>query len=236
LIAFDLFPDRRLAIVVGAALVLAVVGLVARRTWARWLGLALGAVGTLSGGLNAIHYWPVTGAVDPAHVEWSMQMYLTTWVLLVSAIGGALVVLNLASPAVREACAAKSRDPAWSSDHGLLRSLRAMVVSAFAAVPMLLVYAWLQPIVPATRDSALALAAALALGGILAVRGKVIGALLLVISGGGLLAQTAITALDAAPDQRGIAGYYAVFWLPAAALAIVCGVRLAGPMLRLLRR
>jgi len=236
LIAFDLFPDRRLAIVIGAALGLAVYGLLRRRMWARGLGLALGAVGALSGGLNALHYWSVTDAPNPEYLEWSMEMYVTAWVMLVSALGGALVALNLASPAVREAFAAHTRDTAWTSDHRVIRPLRAMIITAFAAVPMLLVYAWLQPIVPATQPTALVLAALLALGGVLATRGKVIGALLLVFAGAGLLAQTAATALAAAPDDRGIAGYYAVFWLPAALVALACGVRLAGPAWRLLRR
>ena len=236
LVEHDLFPDRRLAVVVGAALVLTVIGLVYRRLWARSLGMALGATSALSGGLNAIAFWQVTRAVDPAHVSWSMDMFLTAWVMLVSALGGMLVVLNLATPAVRTAFATRTRDATWTSDHHVVRWLRGMIVTAFAAVPMLLVYAWLQPIVPETQTTALVLAATLTAGGILAVRDKLIGALLLVVAGAGLLAQTAITALDALPGDRGIAGYYAVFWLPAGVMAIACGIRLAGPTWRLLRR
>ncbi len=61
-----------------------------------------------------------------------------------------------------------------------------MILTAFAAVPMLLVYAWVQPIVPATQTTAVVLAALLALGAILAVRGKLVGALMLVLAGAGL--------------------------------------------------
>ena len=235
LIPYDMVPDRRLAIVVCAALVLTVVGLVRKRVWARWLGLALGAVGALSGGLNAVKFWPATRAIDIDHLDWSMDVFLGTWVLLVTALGGAMIVINLAAPAVRDAFAAKHRDATWTSDHAMIRWLRATLVASFAAVPMLLVYAWLQPVVPATQDTALVLAAVLTLGGVLAVRGKVIGAVLLVLAGAGLLAQTAVTALAIAPAQREIAGYYAIFWLPAALLALATGVRLAGPAWRLLR-
>lgn len=235
LIDFDLFPDRRLAIVIGVALVLAVYGLARGRLWARGLAIALGAVGTVSGGLNAMYFWSVTRAPDPLYPAWSIGMYVQMWVLCISALGGALVVINLVAPAVRTAFAARAQNAAWTSDHRALRWLRPMVITAFAAVPMLLVYAWLQPIVAATQTSAIVLAAALSLGGILAVRGKVIGALLLVLAGTGLVAQTAATALLATPEQRGIAGYYAIFWLPAALVALGCGVRLAGPTWRLLR-
>ncbi len=224
LVPYDLFPDRRLAIVVGIGLVLAVAGLVRQRMWARWLGLALGAVGMFSGGLNAVHYWSVTAAPNPIDLAWSMQMYLAAWVLFVSAFGGALVVINLMAPAARDACIAKAPHSTWTSSHTLVRSLRALVVASFVAVPMLLVYAWLQPIAPATRTSALVLAATLACGGILAIRGKVAGALLLVIAGGGLIAQTVLTAVYA--SDRSIAGYYAIFWAPAGILAIVCAFRL----------
>ena len=109
-----------------------------------------------------------------------------------------------------------------------------MLVTAFAAAPMLLVYAWLQPIVPATRVTAIVLAIALTLGTVITVRGKLVGAFVLVLAGLGMLAQSAVT-FAGAGAQRGIAGYYLVFWLPAAVCAIVCGVRLAGPTWRLLR-
>jgi peptidoglycan/LPS O-acetylase OafA/YrhL len=113
--------------------------------------------------------------------------------------------------------------------------VRPMLVTAFAAAPMLLVYAWLQPIVPETRVTAIILTIALAAGAVVTVRGKLVGAFVLVLAGLGLLVQSAVTLAHAPDAQRGIAGYYLVFWLPAAVCAIVCGVRLAGPTWRLLR-
>jgi hypothetical protein len=232
LVAMDMFPSRPLASVIGASLVLAVVGLVRRKMWARWLGLALGGVGAASGAWNAVKYWSITGAPDPKYYAWSMEMYLTSWLMWVSALGGALVVINLASSPVRDMFAARAGDTVWRSEHGLVKGLRATLLASFAAVPMLLVYAWLQPIVPVTRPSAFALAALLALAGFLTVRGKAIGAVALVLAGLGLGAQTAATFLDAAPAQREIAAYYAIFWLPAAALAVVTGIRLTAALVR----
>src|SRR5262249_6331020 len=149
----------------------------------RWLGLALGAVGAVSGGLNVVNYWPATTRWNATFVDWSMQTFEATWVLLVMTLGGALVVANLCAPTVRDAFAARARGTTWASNDRVVGALRAAIIGAFAAVPMLLVYAWLQPIVPATQSTAVALAAVLALGGVLAVRGKLVGALLLVVGG-----------------------------------------------------
>jgi hypothetical protein len=113
--------------------------------------------------------------------------------------------------------------------------LRLALIAAFLAVPMLLVYAWMQPIVPATATTAVVLAAALAIAGTLAVRGKLIGAILLVAAGCGLAAQAIATTALAPDDVRKLTYYYDVFWAPAALLAIVCGVLMVRPMLRLLR-
>lgn len=232
LIPFDLFPDARLAVVVGACCALGVYGLVRRRIWGRWLALALGATGAVTGGLNAAYFWKVTSAVDPMHVEWSNAMYGSAWVMLTCALGGLAIVVCLVSPAARDLCA---RDGAWTSDARLARMVRPMLVTSFAAAPMLLVYAWLQPIVPETRVTAIILTIALAAGAVVTVRGKLVGAFVLVLAGLGLLVQSAVTLAHAPDAQRGIAGYYLVFWLPAAVCAIVCGVRLAGPTWRLLR-
>jgi hypothetical protein len=141
LVDYDMFPSRKLAIVVGATLVLAIYGLARRRLWGRWLGLALGAVGAVSGGLNVINYWPVTAHVDEMHVAWSMQMFEATWVLLVMTLGGALVVANLASAAVEGAFAARAKGTTWASGDRVVGAVRAAIIGSFAAVPMLLVYA-----------------------------------------------------------------------------------------------
>jgi hypothetical protein len=145
--------------------------------------------------------------------------------------GGALIVtsLVLARPAF-------TAPAAWTRPDPVMRALRLSVIASFVAVPMLLVYAWIQPIVPATATTAVVLAAALALGATLALRGKLVGALLLVVSGAGLLGQTLASALLAeGPQQGAVIGYYAVFWTPAAVLALVTGALMVRPTLRLLR-
>jgi hypothetical protein len=104
------------------------------------------------------------------------------------------------------------------------------------AVPMLLVYAWMQPIVPATVVPAQLVAAVLTLGVAAAARGRVLGALLLVVGGAGLLVVTAATYFGAEAGTTRVASYYVVFWLPAALTSLACAGLLAGPVLRLLRR
>jgi hypothetical protein len=121
----------------------------------------------------------------------------------------------------------------WRRREPVVRWLRASLVASFVAAPMLLVYAWMQPLAPQTQTTAVVLAAALAAGATLAVRGKLIGALLLVGAGLGLAAQTIATCLLASQSQ--IALYYVVFWAPAALIAIVTGTLLARPTWRLLR-
>lgn len=236
IVEYDLFPDRKLAIVVASCLALSIYGLIRHRVWGRWLAIALGATGAVSGGINTIHFWAVTAGPNAELFHWSMQMHLAAWVLWVGTIGGLMVVLNLASPAVGAAIAARTQDATWTAPTREARWVRATIITALAAVPMLLVYAWLQPIVPATKTSALVLAAALAIGATAAIRGKLAGALLLVVAGLGLVVQTVMTATGAAPHQGMVAVYYAVFWLPAAITAIGSGVTLAAPVWRLLTR
>lgn len=222
LLGVTLFPSSRVAAVVAIVMALSIGGLLAGRIWGRWLGIALGMTGVLSGGLNAIGYWSVTRAPQLAWPEWSRQTYEQAWLFWISLIGGALIVVLLARVKLADTTT-------WASRHRLLRTT---VMAAFVAMPMLLVYAWLQPVVPATQVSAIVLAAVLALAGALTVRGKLAGALLLVLAGVGLLVQTAVTLAKA--HEPWLAGYYAVFWAPCGLLAIACGVRLARPTLRLL--
>lgn len=221
-------PDPKFAAILATGTLVGIAGLAMRRQWARWLCLALGAAGFGSGALNAINFWEVTGTVHPDLV-WYGEACKYEWVYLVNAIGSALIIINLV--ATRGSFVATG---AWSGSEPVMRALRLSMIASFAAVPMLLVYAWMQPIVPETKTTALVLAAALTLGGVLAVRGMLVGALLLVIAGLGLLAQTLATMLLA--DGAYLPTYYAVFWTPAAVLAIVSGALLAGPTLRLLRR
>ena len=223
LIPMNGFASDKYAVALSAGMALAVGGLVLRRPWAYSLALALGITGIGCGTLNAIQAWDLG---PPELVEF-YERYRLAFFYLVSAIGGALIVVNLVAARASFATSADRPDP-------LVRWLRLAIGASFVAVPMLLVYAWLQPVAPATQTPALVLAAAFAIGAILAVRGKLVGALLLVVAGFGLAGQT-IATLALAETARH-AYYYAAFWTPAALSAIACGVVLARPTLRLLRR
>lgn len=228
------FPSLAHAILLAAIAALAVIGLGARRLWGRWLGLALGAAAIGSGGLNAIGFWSVTRAFDHAQPGWSTTMFESEWAHLVGMVVGVIIVVNLAT--VRRGLDGGRAHPTWTSDAPAIRTARLLMIASLMAVPMLLVYALTQPVVPATRTTALVLAAVLAVAAIAAVRGRLIGVLALTVAGLGLLAQTVATYLDAETTMnRHIAAYYAVFWLPAGALAIVCSLRIVGPTLRIVR-
>lgn len=222
-------PDPKFAIVLCAAMLIGVAGLIARRQWARWLALAFGAAAIGCGGLNAINFWTVSGTLNTEWRDWYYDMCRVEGFYFVTALGGAFIVINLI--AARDSFVA---NPTWNRREPIVRWLRASMIATFVAVPMLLVYAWMQPLVPATKSTAVVLAAVLTVGAVLAVRGKLVGALLLVVAGVGLAVQTAAT-LQLAHEPR-IAIYYAFFWMPAAITAVVTGGLLVRPTLRLLRR
>ena len=231
-VRFAAYPSARFAVTLAAAIVAGAVGLARRRMWARWLYLALGAAAIGSGGLNAINFWAFSGHVDP-HAAWSLVVLEQTWGYLVAVIAGLLIVANLAP--IGHAFVAGPSHATWTSDAALMRTLRLLTMACLVAVPMLLVYAWIQPVVPATAATAVALAGALTLGTIAAVRGRLVGALALCVGGLGLAAQTIATCALAGPRVQPVTLYYAAFWLPAAALAVIAGVQLAAPVARLLR-
>lgn len=233
-VRFAAYPSARFSITLAVAIAVGAVGLVRRRMWARWLYLALGAAAIGSGGLNAINFWSVSGHFDAHNAAWSTLMLEQTWGYLISVVAGLLIVGNLAP--IGDRFVAGPSHATWTSDLALMRTLRWLTVACLMAVPMLLVYAWVQPLVPATTTSALALAATLTLGVATAVRGRVIGTLILCAGGLGLAAQTVATYALATPQVQPITRYYAAFWLPAAALALVAAAQLAAPVARLLRR
>lgn len=222
-------PDARFAILLSAGTLLGVAGLVARRQWARWLCLALGAAALGCGLLNGINFWSVSGTINTLYLDWYYDVCRTELFYLVTALGGVVIVTNLV--AAREVFTASAT---WTGNAPVVRWLRASMIASFVAVPMLLVYAWMQPLAPQTATTAIVLAAALTTGAVLGVRGKLIGALLLVVAGLGLAAQTVATVM-LAHDTR-ISIYYVAFWAPAALVSLVTGCLLAGPTLRLLRR
>jgi hypothetical protein len=193
--------------------------------------VALAAAGIGAGTLNAINFWSASGTPRPEYVAWYLDVCRITWVHCITALGGATIVVNLV--AARSTFVAPE---AWTRPEPVVRALRFAMVAAFAAAPMLLVYAWIQPIVAATRTTALILAALLAISTALAARGKLVGALLLVATGLGLAAQTIATvSLASTPQAAHIAAYYCVFWSPAALTAIVSGCLMIRPIARLLR-
>ncbi|HTL36081.1 MAG TPA: hypothetical protein VL326_23280 [Kofleriaceae bacterium] len=223
-------PEMKFAIVICAAIVLGIVGLVARRHWGRWLGLAFGAAAIGCGGLNLINYWKLSATPNLYYPDWYADVCRTTCFHMVTLLGGVVIVINTvaASDAFKESAT-------WSRRDGVIRWLRASMIATFVAVPMLLVYAWMQPLVASTKPTALVLAVVLAIGGFLGVRGKLVGALLLVLGGAGLAVQTAMTMSLAHGPVRTISYYYAAFWIPCAAILLVTGCLLARPTLRLLR-
>ncbi|MEZ4399136.1 MAG: hypothetical protein R3B06_03910 [Kofleriaceae bacterium] len=235
LVAFAAYPSTKFALTLAGATTVAAVGLVRRQMWARWLFLALGAAAVVSAGLNVTKFWGPSSRILPGDRAWSLLTMEQTWGYLVSVAAGLLIVANLAPIGAR--FRAGPSHAAWHSDATPARRLRWLTIAALVAVPMLLVYAWVQPVVAATQVPALVLAATLALAVAAAVRGKAIGALGLCAGGLGLLAQTAATVgLAPTAAARSIAGYYAVFWLPAGLLAVAAAAALFRPTVRLLTR
>lgn len=222
-------PDVRFTILLSAGTLVGVVGLIARRQWARWLALALGVAGGGCGLLNGINYWSVSGTINTTYLDWYYDVCRVECLYLATAIGGVVIIMNLV--AVHGMFRAS---PTWSDNTPVVRWLRASMIASFVAVPMLLVYAWMQPLAPQTATTAVVLAAMLTLGAVLGIRGKLVGALVLVLAGLGLAAQTFATAA-LAHDTR-IALYYVAFWTPASLVALVTGCLLVRPTLQLLRR
>tara|TARA_R110002096_G_scaffold433887_5_gene654002 strand:- start:139241 stop:140164 length:924 start_codon:yes stop_codon:yes gene_type:complete len=224
LLATNLMHDERYATFLIALLTLNVVGLVRGSFLARWLSLALAGGGIVSGGLNLVPF--------------ATQQSQYTWTLAIGVAGSLLILANLLGHKQREHFE-KNASPLWSSQDPLLKSVRWTIIAFMAAVPMLLVYTWMQPIVPETAQTALPLAIFLSLSIIASAKRWVIGALGLVLGGMALIAQAATTYAFAAqmphPAYAEIALYYAIFWVPAGMAALICGARMAAPIFRLLK-
>jgi hypothetical protein len=204
----------------GAAVAIAGVGVVLRRRWARWLALALGAAGGLSAGMNLVWFLPLAGAA--------------TWTFALWTAGCALIVAMLAGSDVASADRLGAREEVWRRRDPVVAWMRAAVVTALTAAPMLIVYGWLQAgAVPALRTPALVLAGFLVVAAAIAGSGRLFGALLLAAGAGGLLALSAGVLALAAPGIRTFAGYYLVFWIPAAVCALVCAAQVARAASRL---
>lgn len=214
--------------VLTVASLVGVVGLLRRQLWARWVCMGLGGAGALGGAMNAANFWGVSGTPNPEFPAWFAQMQQSEWGYLVASLGGSLIVLCLLAAAPRFA-----EPGVWSDPSPLVRWLRWAIIAAFTAVPILTVYFAVQPAAAPTRWAALLLAFGLVAANILLYRGKAVGALLLLLCGGGLAALSVATLLLAESPRQ--ATYYVVFWAPAAAIALIAGAGCIRPAWRLLR-
>ena len=207
--AWDSMADARYAAVISALGVAVGVGLFAGAFWARWGAMAFAASTGIGGLLNSYNMR-----------AWRDE---SAWLAAVGVIGGAIILSQLLRPGVGTHFARRADHAMWSSRDRLIASARWAAIANFGAAPMLLLYALGQPVAPATVWSAIVLAPVLALGGALVVARRSLGIAILAGGGLGLLAHTAMT-LHAVPAYAlHTAGYYAVFWLPAALLGLVAG-------------
>jgi hypothetical protein len=222
LLSFDPFHDPRYAIFLSSILVLCALGIQFRWFVSRWMALALACAGIASAGLNLVPWYGLRGAY--------------TWTLAIHIAGALLVIANLSGPTMRRRFEERA-NPLWSSADPMLRSIRWTILAFFGAIPMLLVYSWMQPIVSTTQLPALLLALFLSVSIVLSVSKRVLGALGLVLGGVALLALSGTTlslAYQRSAEHGRVAVYYAAFWVPAGLAALHCGIRMAGPLLRLL--
>jgi hypothetical protein len=223
LLAFDPWPDARYKLFYGALLVATIAGLVGRVFPARWLAMALAVAGIASSGLNLA---PVIASPSAF-----------AWMLAVGIIGSALVLINLHGAAMRDVFGAH-KHTLWTRTDKLMRAMRWMLLTHMAAIPMLLVYAWTQPLVPQTKASAVVLALVLGVSALATLARKVVGAVALAAGGIALLVHSAVTlrlAFGVGGHVFESALYYAVFWIPAGCCALVTGLLLIRPVARLLR-
>lgn len=226
--AFAPLHDARHVTFIGGVTALAALGVFFRTVWGRWIALGLALGGVFSGGLNAAWFLFFAPGCAANAMAGSTFLLFTLWSMTIAA--------SLAGPAVAGAFLARSRSgELWGSSHRLVRVVRWTILANLVAVPMLLVYGWVQPVVPTTTTSAFVLAGVLGLGTMLAMARKVVGALLLCLGGLGLLAQTLVTLWLGEAALLPITSYYAVFWLPAALASFLCALVLARPLWRLLR-
>jgi hypothetical protein len=116
----------------------------------------------LSSGLNLAGFLLASGT----WWEWARA-------LLNSLAWGVLLAVTLAGPTVRDAFLARKGGELWATRHRLVTSVRWAILANIVAIPMLLVFAWTQPVVPATVLTAQILAALLLVAVVLSAARKV---------------------------------------------------------------
>jgi hypothetical protein len=209
--AWDAMPDRRYAAFIAAMGLVVAVGLVRGAFWARWAAIAFSIGSMLGGVVNAIYMRELRDE--------------SLWLAGPIGVIGALTILSqLTRPGVREHFARHTQHALWTSRDRLVRATRWAAIANLAAAPMLLLYAFGQPVAPRTVISALVLAPLLGLGGVLVIARRSAGILVLGLGGLGLVAHTIATAEYVVAGNLPVVGYYAMFWLPAALLGILAGV------------
>jgi len=203
-------------ILVATANALAGVGVLLRRRFARWLGLAVGVAGAASSGMN-LQLWIAAGVVDASG-----------WTLAIWTLGGVLLVVTLGGRDVAAGDRLAAREEVWLARDPIVAWTRAATITAVAACPMLLVYGFVQTgAAPALAAPAAVLAAFLAIAAALAGSGKAAGGVLLAIGALALVAMTAAAfALRPAGSDLRVPAFYLPFWLPAAATGLGAGIAL----------
>jgi hypothetical protein len=206
--AWDALADARYAGFIATMAFVVGVGLVRGALWARWAAIAFSVGSALGGTLNSIN---MRGFRDE-----------TAWLAAIGVVGGITIISQLTRASVRERFTTHA---VWTSRDRLVRSARWAAIANFAAAPMLLLYAFGQPVAPATVCSAIAIAPVLFAGSALVIMRRTVGVLVLAVGGIALLAHTyaSVQYVQLAWNVR-IVGYYAAFWVPAAVLALVAGV------------
>ena len=207
-----------IAVVTG----LAGMGVLLRRRFARWLGLAVGAAGAVSSGLN-LQLWVAAGVVDGSG-----------WTFAVWTLAGVVMIVTLAGRDVAAGDRLAAREQVWRASDPLVSWIRAATITAVIASPMLLVYGFMQEgAIDALSAPAAILAGYLAIAAALAGHGKVVGGVLLAVGALGLAGMTAATfALRPEGESMRIPAFYLPFWLPAAATGLGAGALLLRAALR----
>lgn len=205
--AWDALADARYAGFITTMGIVVGVGLLRGALWARWAAIAFSCGSALGGTLNSIN---MRGFRDE-----------TAWLAAIGVVGGITIISQLMRASVRERFTTHA---VWTSRDRLVRSARWAAIASFAAAPMLLLYAFGQPVAPATVWSAIAIAPVLFAGGTLVIMRRTVGVLVLAVGGIALLAHTyaSMQYVQIAWNVR-VVGYYAAFWVPAALLALVAG-------------
>ncbi len=206
---WDALGDARYAGFIAVMGLAVAIGLVRGALWARWAALAFAAGSALGGSLN----WIQIHTRDEG-----------TWLAALGVVGSITIISQLVRPSVRERFGNHARHAVWASRDRLVISARIAAIANFAAAPMLLLYAFGQPVAPATVIPAVALAPVLFAGSALVVMRRAAGVVVLGIGGLGLLAHTiaSVELVQLAWNVR-IVAYYACFWVPAGVLGIVAG-------------